>query len=195
MTKRSTEHGYRSFAQYLIGLEKMAAGGRLALKASIGQFDFLHRTGLLDAVFPQRRVVVTERSDKIGQAVSWTIATQTLQWTSRQAKRPGDPAPSYDFDRIANYASTVSELHRHMEFYLALHGENFCRVLYEELAADPLGQMQRVLRFLGHENAAIAPAKARLEKQADAINAEFRARFIAEVAARHAQKRKNARNV
>jgi len=189
VVKRSEKLGLPSFAHYLRGLRRRAVAGRLALKASLGQFDFLRRAGLLDQVFPRRRVIVTERVDKIAQAVSWVIASQTLQWNSERQPDGQAVTPSYDFDAIQRYVTAICDTHRDMDIYLALHGETFCKVLYEDLVDDPVGRMGRVLRFLGHPDAEARPEEVRLKKQADSLNEEFRQRFIADLKERGSQRR------
>jgi LPS sulfotransferase NodH len=180
--KRSEQHGHMTFARYLLGLRKQAVDGRLAIKASLGQFDFLRRSKLLDKLFPERHVIVCERSDKIAQAVSWLIASQTLQWTSEQQAKNGDEAVAYDFQAIRTYVVDVANIHRDTEIYLTLHGEKFRRVLYEDAVADPIGEVRRVLAFLGVPQTDPNPEELRLKQQSNGLNDSFRARFLAELA-------------
>ena len=178
---RSEKHGYKSYAEYLLGFEskEYSRNGRFALKASLGQYDFLRRTGLLDKMFPERHVIVAERADKISQAVSWVIAVQTLRWTSKhKPDMTRHKSIEYDFESIRSYHDHASAEHRNIEAYLTLHDERYCRMLYEEVIEDPIGQTAKAMRFLGLENAPAIPEKVLLSRQSDAVNEEFRRRFI-----------------
>jgi LPS sulfotransferase NodH len=174
---RSRAAGHATFEAYLRACRDRQVGGRFAIKAALPQYDFLARAGLLDRVFPRRRLLVTERRDKIAQAVSWVIASQTL------AYRSGDPARAeacYDAEAIRSFAHHAATLHHDLPFYLALRGEPWCQVIYEELVGERPATLARVASFLGWPPIAVEESHLTLRRQSGPLNAAFRERFLAE---------------
>lgn len=175
--ERSRAAGHASFEAYLRVCRARHAGGRFAIKAALPQYDFLARSGLLDRVFPRRRLLVTERRDKIAQAVSWMIASQTLAY--RSSDRPRAEA-SYDAEAIRSFAHHAATLHRDLPFYLALRAEAWCHVVYEDLVEARAATLARVAAFLGWPPLAVDESRLTLRRQAGPLNAAFRERFLAE---------------
>ncbi len=177
---RSRAAGHATFEAYLRACRARQAGGRFAIKAALPQYDFLARTGLLDRVFPRRRLLVTERRDKIAQAVSWSIASQTLAY--RSSDRPQAEA-HYDAEAIRSFAHHAATLHRDLPFYLALRGEAWCQVIYEDLVDERAATLARVAAFLGWPPLAAEESRLTLRRQSGPLNAAFRERFLAEARA------------
>ena len=179
LVNQQRQHGFESLADYIGFLygRLRAPQGQFGVKASAEQIAMLHHFGIL-RMFPETRVIHITRADVVEQAVSFSIAFQTKQWTSLQT--PETTEVRYDYDDILKRLQAVTRENQRILEISAVLGLPLCSVQYENLARQPRGQLRRVLRFAGIPVADLKPGRTRLEKQASELNAEFCARFRAE---------------
>lgn len=132
---------------------------------------------LLSASLGRLRFVHLRRGDVVAQAVSWAKALQTHYWHPGEAVEPGGQPPHYDEELIGRLVATIEKFEADWANWFAAHGIVPCQVVYEELAADPLGTAQTVLDYLGLP---VPPDRQLVighRRQADHVNADWAARF------------------
>lgn len=132
---------------------------------------------LLSSRFGRLRFVHLRRQDVVAQAVSWARALQTHYWHPDEAVEPGGQQPHYDEELIGRLVATIERFEADWTLWFATHSIVPCQVVYEELAADPVGTAHKVLDYLGLE---VPPDRQLIighRRQADDINADWAERF------------------
>jgi LPS sulfotransferase NodH len=153
-----------------------AVAGRFATKLGLAHLPVLAESGLLQACLARARFIVIEREDKLDQAISYEIARQTGAWAAFQPAGPHPPR--FSAPRIAAQRDAFIRQHRQLDSFLAANGIVPLRVTYEALRADPLAALAPLAAAIGLPPPA-PPAAPRFTRQANARNAEWRARFLA----------------
>lgn len=129
--------------------------------------------------FPGLQVVLLRRRDLLGQAISLALATQTGRWVS--ANQP-KAAPRYEARRIARMLDHLAEWEGYWRRRFAVTGVQPLELYYEDFAAQPTAGANAVLERLGLPP---LPPEAQgsgwLGTQASGVNAEWRARFLADL--------------
>ena len=132
---------------------------------------------LLSARFGRLRYVHLRRRDVVAQAVSWAKALQTHFWHADEEVLPGGEPAHYDEELIDRLTTEIKELEKFWARWFISQGITAHEVVYEDLAADPIGTAGAALEHLGLE----LPADRRLaigyDRQADQVNADWVARF------------------
>ncbi len=178
----------RGFDDYLVGCTRHARGtGALGIKLQWDQIEvFLHllrlRRGLgeatdaevLAAVFPEPRYLYVTREDTLAQAVSWWRAMTSGKWVDG---RPVTGEPVFDADGIGTRVRRIGEQNAAWRGFFAANGLEPLPVTYEELAADPAGQVRRVLTYLGVDPPADLAVEHVTERQADGVNDDWLRRY------------------
>jgi LPS sulfotransferase NodH len=123
---------------------------------------------VLRSFFPEPSFVWVRREDVVAQAVSWAKAVQTGQWASFQ---PVQAEPAFDFDQVDGLYHLARVHDAAWARWFAAHAVDPLRVVYEELASDPVGVVEDVITRLGLEPAPVE-GRAPMEPaaQADAVN-------------------------
>jgi LPS sulfotransferase NodH len=146
-------------------------------KAGANQLAALDDLGYLDGLGARVRYLHIRREDRLGQAISFEIAAQTLAWTSLQD--PTTDRVHYDRAAIEARLSGIVRADEGFDEIFARRGVTPCRVVYERLMADTVGEVARIGRELGIGDLAPRFDRVSLERQDDPRKAEFRARFLA----------------
>jgi LPS sulfotransferase NodH len=133
---------------------------------------------VLLSLFPRARFVNIVRRDRRGQALSWFRAIQTGEWCRIQSecdegKRIVDPA--FDANVIQALEAEIAQQQSAWEQYFQERNIDPLLIEYEVLAEDYMGQVARVLAFLGLDVAAarLIPSP-RLVRQSDALTLRWR---------------------
>jgi LPS sulfotransferase NodH len=130
---------------------------------------------LLSSFFPDLRYVWIWREDVVAQGVSWAKAELTGEWYKGDRRRPGDKTPEFDLSYVHNLVWVASRLQVVAERWFERHSIEPFRLTYEQLVADPVGIVGRVLEFLGLQ--VPQPIATTMRPQADKLNAEWIARY------------------
>jgi LPS sulfotransferase NodH/capsular polysaccharide biosynthesis protein len=173
------ERGWHGFGQYFAGIvAEQARNGHFVLKASIGQLSVLTRHGILPRIIARSRFVVVERTDKLAQAISWRIALLTGRFSSHVTTAAR--ATVYDGASLHRDIEDAIETHATIDRFMMLNGIVPFHVTYEALTTHPrlIGTM--LCAYLGQPTLVCDPSRIALERQATELNAEWRARFLAE---------------
>lgn len=117
------------------------------------------------------------RADRLARAISDVRAEQTGQWRSTTA---GKAEPRYDATAIHAALRKQARDEARVRLYFAVNGIAPLALDYAALHADPEGVVARIAAFLGVAPAAPDHAQVTLGVQRDALNEEWRARFLAE---------------
>jgi LPS sulfotransferase NodH len=130
--------------------------------------------GLLSAAFGQTRFVYLRRGDFIAQAVSLLRAEQTGVWfeTADEWQEP-TAEPGFDFGQARDLVRQIENENAGWEEWFTAEGIQPCRVLYEELDADPVGIASGVLSFLGLDLPPGREITVRHKRLADGLNARW----------------------
>jgi LPS sulfotransferase NodH len=133
----------------------------------------------IEGLLPAPRFVWLRRRDTVAQAVSWAKAVQTGQWRTGLG---GDGEPAYDFAQIDWIVHQIHVWDAAWERWFRAQGLDPEVVWYEDLSANPLNVVERVLAYLRLDTsagAAVVPASD-LRKQADAVNEQWITRYLAD---------------
>lgn len=131
---------------------------------------------LLENAFPRPSFVWLSRRDVVAQAVSWSIAGQTREFYAGDDRRTG-AAPHYDHAVIRRLVRELNDGNESWRRWFATNGIEPLSVTYEDVCADTLAASRRVLAFLGLEVPSHVRVSELTVKQADAVNAEWVARY------------------
>ena len=173
---------WASFSSYFAATAAEHARNRhFVFKSSIGQLAVMNHHGLLPRLLPHARFLLVERSDKLAQAISWSIATQTGQYTSLDATKDR-PAPSYDSLALREHIAFMIQVHASIDQFMALNGLQGLRLSYEIITSQPLVAGALACGWLGQPDLRCRPERIPLQRQATGRNDEWRTRFLAEPA-------------
>lgn len=163
--------------------EGRSANGVAGLKLSVNRVDELAGFDWAGPLAPLAFVHLT-RADRLARALSEVRAEQTGQWRSTTASR-GEPR--YDAAAIRAALGRQARDEARVRLYFAVNRIVPLELTYEELDADPGEAVCRIAAFLGV--ALTAPpdhGQVTLAMQRDALNDDWRDRFLAEAAAPNA---------
>ncbi len=135
--------------------------------ASIQNYPF-------SALFPECRLILIERDDLLGQAISLVRARQTNQWISMQ---DAQAEPSYDFQAIE---AAIEDLRTHKANWVRFfdhHRREYLKVTYESLVSDPVGEIRGVSDYLDLPPVGINWNLVLPQKQSDEQNELWRKKF------------------
>ena len=155
--------------------------GVFGIKVHIGMLLPLLVEGTFERTLAHGKFVYTTRDDLLMQAISFVRAQMTGVWIS---KNEPHAEPRFDFDRIHATVGQLSEMMTQWETLFAAHGIQPLRVSYEAINSDVDAVIARIADYLGIRLGGPTSFKERRDTlQRDAINQEWRARFLEQIAA------------
>jgi len=127
------------------------------------------------------------RRDKVGQAISLVKAEQSGLWhvapDGSELERLAPPAePYYDFARLHREVLELEGFDAEWNTWFAQQGIEPHRIVYEDLSADPAGELARLCVALGIEAPDAVDVKPAVAKLADATSREWAQRYRREAA-------------
>ncbi len=142
-------------------------------------------TTVLDRAFGANSYIHLQRADKIAQAVSLAIAEQTGLW---HRNADGTDLENFNLADVAIYddAQITKELNGLNQETTGwtnwFAANNICphRITYEDLAANPRGELSRILTFLGHDPAIATILTPGTQKLGNQMNHDWAARYRAD---------------
>jgi LPS sulfotransferase NodH len=152
--------------------------GVYGLKMFTTHFDVVRETRWAQRL-PGLSFIHLQRNDLLGQAISHVRAMQTQQWVSFQA---ASGEPRYDPGLINNEMIRLARAHARWRYYFARNGVEVLNLVYEQIVQAPVETAAAVARLVGLPEAPNIDMEevGRLRIQRDAINDDWRRRFIAE---------------
>jgi trehalose 2-sulfotransferase len=142
------------------------------------QFD---RSEVLSAVFNRPRYIWMRRRDRVQQAVSWVIASQTQIWSQKTGNAAQSDAPlHFDFELIDRRYKHIAADEQSWENYFRQNQIEPLVLFYEDVTAGNRAAAERVLEFLGVPlPASLDVGPPTVEKQATKMSEEWAARYRA----------------
>jgi len=136
---------------------------------------------LLASVLGPLRFVRVQRRDRLRQAVSWALASQTGHYASHEAAiRPPIRPPTFDLELIDGLLREIDESERNWDSFFADCGSEPLVVFYEDLGCDLPGVVRRLLDWIGESPAAgVDFSDLRHQRQSGLVNEEWVARYLA----------------
>lgn len=172
--------GLRSLPQYFSALPALVPhSGRIAAKASIDQLTMLVDTGILDALRGRATYLLIERQDRLAQAISRVIAWQNGRWTTAHASDVPDSALVFDRATIDLELAMIDYENAAFSLFFSVNGIVPIHITYEALLADAGPAVGAVAATMGLTGLCPRPEKIAIYRQANAINAAWRATYIA----------------
>ena len=139
------------------------------------EYSGLEAPQLLRTVLPNLHYIWIVRTDKVRQAVSWTIAAQTDIYAAWQAEiQPPKQEPVFDFEQIELLHNLILEGEAGWQSFFQANSIVPFKVVYEELVKTYEEIALRILDFFGifyPKNLVLA--ERRMQKQATDLNEEW----------------------
>jgi LPS sulfotransferase NodH len=178
MARRNEGYPQDPEGQFGAILERGATpNGVYGVKVFPFQFDRAKETRWAQRL-PSLRFISLTRLDVLGQAVSYARATQTKVWSVHDAPQ-GEPA--YDFQTINNTMIRLLQMRMRWSYFFGRHETPVLHLTYEHVVQHPREATAAVAAFMGlGEPAKFDPTWVDIVRQSDALNDEWRARFLAE---------------
>lgn len=112
--------------------------------AKVGWYA-MHRA--IEAVEPSYYIHLV-RLDTLGQAISLYRAAQTKVWIRTNRQPDAIPQPPIDAAEIKRVQEGILTRDEWFREYFKSHGIDALEVVYEDIMADPIGQVRRIAEFL-----------------------------------------------
>lgn len=186
--RSSVENGFGSLDEYVMEVKNVAqlAGKICLVKLAWEQLYYLARLNLLEPVFGRSVFVHIRRRDVLGQAISFSIAEQTQEWTRMggASVSPDRPEPELQAANIINYIRSINQSTARFRDYFDVYDPPQREIIYEEFEVDIAGTTMRlaagIADFLGNPTGAppvLRPEQIRLKKQRTDLNARMAEQF------------------
>lgn len=171
---------------------KTSPNGVFGAKAHWGQYRPAFGEADPRTLFPDARLVLITRRDRLRQAVSWVRALQTRRWDEQD--RPAvDRPPVFDYEDIATKLMRIDREEEAWEALFERYGIAPQRIVYEDFIDARDETVRAVLEALGMDAPSdlhLPPPK--LARQADELSQEWVERYLAESATSPAPARGDA---
>jgi len=171
--------------------------GVFGLRLQRHSFDFFMRQtdilypghssdlGRFRAAFGETLFIHLSRANKLEQAVSYVKASQTGLWhmapDGTELERLSEPQePVYDAEEIASQLKSLRAQDKAWEEWFVQENISPLRILYDDLSADPIAVLVRILEALGLDREAASGVSPPVAKLSDDTNRRWVERFLAE---------------
>lgn len=148
------------------------------LVTDLGGAPSADQAALLARTFGPLSFVHLSRGDPVAQAVSRHRAEASGIWHLGIEEAEHPATPHYEGARIGEYLREVAGENAAWKRWFAANGIAPLQLVYEDLAANPVGTAARVLDHLGLTTA--TTLKSPVRRMADATSADWAARYRAE---------------
>ncbi len=161
-------------------IEERSMNGWLVAKLAVEHLAILTEIGLLDQILDRSHFMLVQRADRLAQAISLAIAVQNDRWSDAQPARIPDTALVYDGPAIASIMEGLTNANGLFDRFFGLNGLVPHIVTYEQFVRMPEAVLGDIAAVLGITEFAVMPRAVRMRPQGGAVNAEWRARFLAQ---------------
>jgi LPS sulfotransferase NodH len=174
-----------SMRDYISHLNRFYRGetGCFSTKISVDQLAWITRAGLVRDLMPRPRFLFVRRRNTLAQAISFSIALQTHQWTSNHEGNKVDP--EFRPGEILNLHRMILTANAHFEAYFQLHCIKPLEIVYEDVVGKGAEVLSLVGTLIGTElnNRVEREENFSVKKQRTSRNSEWENRMRAEYAA------------
>lgn len=153
---------------------------RFAAKVGLAQLLTLARLGYLGTIFPNPHFIHIQRYDVIAQSVSFMIAMQNKAFNAKHQPVIKDEDLHYDHDQIARTMNRISSRNWGFQDFLLRNRLPAFPLLYEQVSADPLASLTRIMAWLGVAMPEDLASHNTTQPQSSTLKDVWRDRFIAE---------------
>jgi LPS sulfotransferase NodH len=175
----SREHGVQSLQDYFEHIVRRDARNNIYIvKVAAEQLRLLTEAGILSQIGDSAEFLFMHRADKLGQAISRTIAEQNNRWGWNSPSDFPDDRLEYSAERITQHIYDIVILNHAFEEFFALNGITPISVEYERLRSQPQHELDEIAGRLRLPAATFDPAGLTSRQQANAINHSWRSRFL-----------------
>jgi LPS sulfotransferase NodH len=165
----------RSLPAYFSALPQLVThGGRIAAKAGVDQVVMLADAGILPALGTRAKYLLLERQDRLGQAISRVIASQTGRWTTAHASDVPDAALVYDRTAIDEELAKIARGNAAFYAFFAANGIVPVHTTYEAVLKDPAPVIDAVAASMGTGPLVAHPEAVRIGRQRNVVNDAWR---------------------
>jgi trehalose 2-sulfotransferase len=151
--------------------------------AAMAPETYLKIRELLAGIFPNPSFVYLTRRDRVRQAVSGLVATQSRLW--RSLLQDGELSPlhevAYDYDQILSLLALSGHCNAQWRNFLRAAADSFYAIAYEDLANAYASTVRNLFKSLGYRRQAPTP---RLRRQSEVRSERMVLRFLKECAQR-----------
>ena len=137
--------------------------------------------GLLSKAFGEPRFVYLERRDRVAQAVSRLKAEQADIWhvEGESAAAPRAGTYIYDHHQLQSFVFEAEQHNTAWREWFTAQSITPHHIIYEDLCANPKATIHSLLDYLGIDPNTAQPLHTQNQKMADALSAEWIARYHA----------------
>jgi LPS sulfotransferase NodH len=180
LARRVAKRNIPSFPEYIHDLhrEYSPVPKSLGIKASWDQMAMLLRWNI-PAMFPRVTVIHVMRHDMVAQAVSYGIALQTKQWSSRHAADGSEPVANSE--QVADSMIKFHNANLMIRLITEAAGMERFDIGYEQIVTDPSEHVVRLLHKARLAGTDWMPQTPGLSKQGGGLNRAFEDRFRADL--------------
>jgi LPS sulfotransferase NodH len=148
----------------------------------IPAYHDLDRSQVLNTIFNQPKYIWMRRRNRVQQAVSWAIASQTELWSQKPGQAPQVEEPlQFDFKLIDQRYDQIITEEQNWENYFRENRIEPLVLFYEDVTTSNRATAECVLKFLGVPipvGLDITPLT--VEKQATKMSEQWAASYIAQ---------------
>lgn len=166
----------QAYFSYLVNLTKK--NGFVCIKTAPSHIELLGNSGILDQIVDRSRFVLIERSDKLAQAISHSIAFQTGKFMSTMNEPNRKVEPTFNREQLDKIISNIADEYRDFSLFFGRNGIVPAQVVYEQMVRDPVQTLAFVGDMIGVPGLTIKPENVRLDRQAGHLNAEWRQKYL-----------------
>ena len=175
----SKRRGFTRFQDFLAHVvTHQQQSGRFFLKAALQHLEILVRAGVLDQIADRSQFIMLERNDVLAQAISFAIAFATRAFSSEEEGFADPQEVTYSRETVDRHLESISMSRQQFARFFGRNGIVPVSMTYERLVADVEGEAGRLARELGLADFRPDMSRVRLQRQADAVNDEWRRRYL-----------------
>jgi LPS sulfotransferase NodH len=168
-----------SFGDYFTKLvEARAKNGVFLVKTLPAHLGLLGAYGILDQIIDRSHFILVERSDKLGQAISLAIALQTGAFTSRHKAKLTAEETAFSATGVTEALRFICQSHLLFDEFFGFNGLVPVHIVYEQLLADPQRVVGDAAASCGLAGLHVQLDGMRLQRQANAINSQWRDLYL-----------------
>jgi len=167
---------FGEFFNYLVG--HMSKSGYLVSKIAATHLVILVTTGVLDKILERTQFIILQRCDKLGQAISLSIADQTTQWSTALPTALPDDQLAFKRDQLRRLIVGLAREYHLLDLFFGLNGIVPLLLSYENLISNADLVLAQISRFLGVD-LHLEPSRINVARQTRAVNAEWREQYLA----------------
>jgi LPS sulfotransferase NodH len=140
---------------------------------------FLAQGGCDIAFMSRAKAILLEREDKLSQATSLVIASQTNQWIDLPGYHmSGKQQPKYDRKAIEDAMTSLTRQHDGWRAFLANTGIPTLELSYESIVGNCPTAFQRICDFVAIPSVTPSLQSVELRRQDSEVNHDWRRRFL-----------------